>query len=702
MKGTQFGRIQLSLALLVLSSFISGCSTLATGRYFGQISPPKENVMRYVSGGEIESLDPPITNSQPDARILIALFDGLVEYHPITMEPIPGIAESWEVSPDGTEYLFHLRNNAKFSNGDPITASDFVYSLRRGFSPELASRNAYLGYSVKYSEAYNGVRSFVKDPSGTFLLKKDFEPKKEGVTEAPAEEPKADNFGADTEFHRFLDGPERLAVPSDEKERNALLEKNPKLKAAVQGKELVPVKAEDIGLEAVDDYTLRIKLFQPAPYFVGLLAHQFFRVVPRKIIEKYGNNWTRTENIVTAGAFKLAIHRPYDVLKVVRDPNNWDAANVKLDGIEFYPLDEATTMMNLYKAGSVDALYNHTVPAAWFEQISQYKAEYSLHPEVATEFYVMNVKKAPMDKIKVRQAFSLAVDREALAKFRKTIKPSVDMTPEGVFPKYEAVRDRVFAEELKKIGSSMEEWKARIFDPEKARKLLTEAGFNVSAAGDGFSCPSFPVDKTNITYNTAESNKAVAEFIQAQWKQNLGVTIPLKNMEFRTFLPLLNKVDYEGFARRGWVGDYMDPYTFLSLYYTEGNESATGWWDPKFDRMLDAANNSVDPEKRFEKLAEAEFFVMQQQVIIPLATQATSWMKKPYVKGFYPNPGTLEPWKFVYIERDPNKWTTNMSTIMKDEDPAVTAQLDQLMATQVEMEKSKAAQMPDQKTAEAK
>ena len=92
----QFGRSQMLITLLVICSFIAGCSTSATSRYFGQTTPPTGNVMRYISGGEIESLDPPITNSQPDARILIALFDGLVEYHPITMEPIPGIAESWE------------------------------------------------------------------------------------------------------------------------------------------------------------------------------------------------------------------------------------------------------------------------------------------------------------------------------------------------------------------------------------------------------------------------------------------------------------------------------------------------------------------------------------------------------------------------------------------------------------------------------
>jgi oligopeptide transport system substrate-binding protein len=639
-----------------------------------------------VTGGEIESLDPPITNSQPDARVLIALFDGLVDYNPKTMEPTPGLAESWEIGKDGTEYLFHLRHNGKFSNGDPITANDFVYSLRRGFSPELASRNASLGYYIKYAEAYNSGQSFVRDANGQFLLKKDFaEP---NPNAAPL--PEHDTLGGDTEFHRYLDSPERLYLPSDEKSRAKILDADPKLKAAVQGKEFVPVTANDIGLEAVDDYTLRIKLYQPAPFFLGLLAHQFFRVVDQKVVDKYGIAWTRPENIVTSGPFKLALHKPYDVLKVVRDPNNWDAANVHLDGIEFYPLDESTTMMNLYKAGRVDALYNHTVPAAWFEQVKQYKDEYLLFPEVATEFYVINVKRPPMDNVKVRQAFALAIDREALAEFRKTMKPLVDMTPEGIFPKYEQAREKVYSEELKKQGSSLEEWKKRVFNPEMARKVLTDAGFPVQKSGAGWSCPTFPVDKVSITYNTAESNKAVAEFVQAQWKQNLGVTVALKNMEFRTFLPMMNKVEYDGFARRGWVGDYMDPYTFLGLYYSQANEGGTGWWDPKYDKMLDDANNTTDVMARYEKLAAAEFYISQQQIVVPLGTNGTSWMKKPYVKGMYPNPGTLFPWKFVYIERDPNKWDANVDNIMKATDPAVEAQLKALTASQDQTEKAAA------------
>lgn len=667
-------------AVLLLSSFLASCSSSASSRYFGLTQPPSDNVMRYISGSEPESLDPQFVTGQPEARIMMALYEGLVEYHPITMDPIPAIAESWEIGPDGTEYLFHLRKNAKFSNGDPVTAKDFVYTFRRGLSPELAARNANLAYYLKYAEAYNSGRSFVKNSDGSFVLKQD---------DAEASRSGSGEFGPVTEFQKFINGPERLTVPSDEKARNKAFEKDTKLKDAVSGKELVPVKAEDIGIEAVDDFTVRLKLYQPAPFFLGLLGHQFFRVVHKPTIEKFGKNWVRPENIVTSGPFKVKIYRPYDKLVVEKDPNYWDTANVKLNGIEFYPVDEQTTMLNLYKAGRIDATYNHTIPAPWNEMVRQYTAEYSLHPEAAVDYYSISVKKPPMDNLKVRQALSLAIDREALAQFQKTKKPLVDFTPEGIFPKYEEARQKVYSETLKAQGSSLEEWKARIFDADKARKLLGEAGYPVQKSGDGWSCPNFPIDKVSITYNTSESNQKIAEFIQAQWKQNLGLTFPMKNMEFKTFLPYRSAVEYTGVVRNGWVGDYMDPFTFLNLFYSPSNDGATGWWDPKYDKMLDDANRETDEMKRFEKLAKAELYVMQQQIVIPLCTAGTSWVKKPYIKGMYPNPGTLHAWKFVYIERDPNKWTTNMATIMKDNDPVVSAQLEQLMASQERVKNSK-------------
>ncbi|MBV9209959.1 MAG: hypothetical protein JOZ52_04990, partial [Acidobacteria bacterium] len=221
------------------------------------------------------------------------------------------------------------------------------------------------------------------------------------------------------------------------------------------------------------------------------------------------------------------------------------------------------------------------------------------------------------------------------AKWRKIVKPLTAFSPEGIFPGYPQP-------------------KGDEFNPEQAKKLLAEAGYK-DASGN-FDPKKFPIDKVDITYNTQESNKIVAEFIQAQWKQNLGLTVPLKNMEWKTFLDMRAKVEYSGFARSGWVGDYMDPFTFLNLFYTPAGDNGTGWWDPKYVALLDEANKELDQQERYKKLAIAEKYLIDAQPVIPLYTAATNWMKKPYVKGMYPNPQTLHPWKFVYIERDPSKW----------------------------------------------
>ncbi|NJM53550.1 MAG: hypothetical protein HC846_09280 [Blastocatellia bacterium] len=203
MAHSRFSQTRLSIAVVVLSLIVNSCTSSANSRYFGKTEVPKDNVMRYISGGEIESLDPAVTNSQVDARMMLAFYEGLVDYHPKTMQPIPSIAESWEISQDGTEYVFHLRKNAKFSDGTPITAKDFVYTFRRALSPELASRSSNFGYSLKYGEAFNSGGVFVKNPDGTFLLKKDFE-------ESSAAVETHDSLGEASEAHKFLDSPERI------------------------------------------------------------------------------------------------------------------------------------------------------------------------------------------------------------------------------------------------------------------------------------------------------------------------------------------------------------------------------------------------------------------------------------------------------------------------------------------------------------
>ncbi len=724
-----FQQFRLIIAFVVLSSFLVSCSTQATSRFWGQTQAPKEQVLRYVSGSEPESLDPQVPTGQPEARVLMAFYDGLVEYHPKTMEPIPALAASWEPSKDGTEYTFYLRKNAKFSNGDPITAKDFVYTMRRALSPELAAQNAYLAYYIKYAEAYNSGKMFVKKPDGKFVAADEIAAvAREETPEAeksatrtiepgkPVEDPMATEQIAkgdtitETDFHKYINEPERLTIPGDEKSQKALFEKNPKIKAAVESGQLVEIKGEDIGVEAVDDYTFRMKLIQPAPFFIGLLGHQFFRVVHQPTIEKFGKDWTKPANIVTSGAFKLAVHKPYDEIVAVKDPGYWDAANVRLDRIEFYPLEEHTTMMNLYKSGAVDATYNHTVPAGWKEVVKQYKDEYLNFPEVSIEYYTVAVHKPPMDNITVRKAFSMAVNREALATYRKSNSPPlINFTPDNAFPKYEQAREKVYAELLKKDGITVEEWKSEVFNPKKACELFEQAGYKVREKKSDGRCivetdnsvkGYFPVEEASILYNTSESNKQVAEFIQAQWKQNLGLTLPLNNQEWKTFLKVRKDVDYKGVARAGWIGDYIDPFSFLNLFYGKNNDSSTGWHKPEFDKMLDDANKELDPMKRFEMLAAAEYFLMKDQPVIPFLTQQTNWIKKPYVKGMYPNPGTLHAWKFIYIEQDSAKWDVNVDNILKVEDPWVEQQINRLSKTQEDFQKSQETEKSNTANAE--
>ncbi len=674
MTGIVSARNLAGVVFVLVCTVFGGCSTKATTKYWGQVDVPKDNTLRYITGSEPESLDPQFVTGQPEARILIGLYDRLVEYHPKTMQPIPSMATHWEVTPDGIVYTFHLRKTGKFSNGDPITAKDFEWSFKRALSPELASRYAFLGYELKYGEQYNANKSFVKKDGKFLSEKEDGEPLESCTLEAEM----------------------CLAIAADPEGLSAIRKDDKKLAARIEGAEFIPVKADDVGIKAVDDYTLKTTLKQPAPYFVGLLTHQFFSAIHRKTIEKFGKDWIKPQNIVTSGPYKLEYWYPYDEMSIVRDPNYWDAANVKLDRIKFYPMDEQTTMMNLYKGGRVDALYNHTVPAAWNDYIKQFKDEYLLHPEVVIEYYTFSVKKKPFDNLDVRRAFSLSIDRNNLAVLRKTVKPSADFVPGGIFPEYDKARDKVFAELSKRDGLNPEHLKGRIYDPKAACEHMKKAGFTVQDVGtDKCKVTDFPLEGVELSYNTAESNKSVAEFVQSQWKQNLGITIPLKNMEFKTYLPYRSAIEYKGMARAGWVGDYMDPFTFLSQFYTETNDSSTGWWEAKYDEMLDDANKTLDPEERYEKLAAAEYFVLKDQPVIPLAVAGTSWMKKPYVKGLYPNPGTMHPWKFVYIERDRAKWDRDVENLMLGQsDPAVEAQISALMKSQKDFESSRAAAKP--------
>ncbi len=635
--------------IVALALFSVSCKVLATNsEYFGTTTPPKGNILRYVNGTEPESFDPAMSSGQPEARVFMALYEGLVEYDPKSLSAIPAIAEKWYANSDSSEFVFQLRKNARWSNGDAITARDFVYTIRRNLLPETLSRSAALAYQIKHAQEFNSGAFFVRDRNtGQFVLESDLAKEPEAEKTTPAEsaelllpvnsDPNGSSLPSpDTQFHRFMHSPPRLTLPGNEKARAKALV-DPKLQALIAGKELVRVSGEDVGVEAIDDYTLRISLTQPAPYFPGLLAYQFFRLVPRKAIEAYGSQWTDPTHIVTCGPFRLKSWKPYNEIVVERDPMYWDAANVRLDEIYFYVSLDHPTSMNLYKVGSADAVINHSVPHAWIDLIRP-KLDYMDAAEAAITYLMINVTKPPMNDLRVRRAFNMAIDRETYSKSKRTTKPLTAFTPEGIFVGYPQP-------------------KGEGFNPEEARKLLGEAGFPVTQkSGGGFECPKFPTDQVRFMFASHPTNKALAEFMQAQWKQNLGVEILLDNIESKTYMNARSKLEYKGFALGIWGADYMDPTTFLNLFATPGGDNGTGWWDKKYVDLLDEANHVLDHQKRYELLARAEKYMLDVQPVIPIETPSVNWVKKPYVKGLYPNPASLFAWKFVYIERDPTKW----------------------------------------------
>ena len=310
------GRLLRLAAALACAVALAACSAgSADSLYFGKAEPLAGQHLRYISGSEPESLDPQISSSQPDARIIMALFDGLTEYDPKTAQPIPALATSWEANEDNSVFTFHLRE-AVWSDGTPITADDFVYAIRRGLTPSLAARTAYMAYDIANAQAFNEGAVFARSRATAQFLPDTTNPN------------------------------ERLTLPGDPADREKVL-RTPAL-AAARDAEFVPVAATDVGVDAVDARTLRIRLRQPVPFVPKLVSHQFFRPVPRKAVEQWGDQWTKPGHMIVSGAFILESWRPYDAMTVKRNPAYWDGASVRLERITFYPVEDLTTMMNLY------------------------------------------------------------------------------------------------------------------------------------------------------------------------------------------------------------------------------------------------------------------------------------------------------------------------------------------------------------------
>ena len=536
-------RLVFCLGVLAVVSLLPGCGKRETLVEAGN----RTQVLHIANGTEPQDLDPDIVTGVPEFHIIMSLLEGLVTEDPVDLHPVPGVAEKWDISPDRKVYTFHLRADAKWSNGDPVTARDFLESYKRILSPSLASEYAYMHFVVKNAEAYNT----------------------NGITD----------------FNQ-------------------------------------------VGYKVIDDHTLQITLDNATPYFLSLLTHQSWYPVHIPTVAKYGdpyqrgNKWTRPGHFVGNGAFVLAKWVVNDVIEVRKSPTYWDRDRVRLNAIRFYPIESDDAEERAFRAGQLHV--TETVPLS---KIDYYKAEHpdliNIGPYLGTYFYRVNVTKPPLTDRRVRQALALAIDREGIVK---------NITRGGQLPAYNFVPPGTAG------YTSRSQFQENITT---AKRLLAEAGYP-----DGKGMP--PVE---ILYNTLESHRTIAEAIQQMWKTKLGVDARLVNEEWKVYLDAQRSLNYQ-VVRAAWIGDYVDPNSFMDMWLTGGGNNETGWSNPEYDRLIAEAARTIDPQQRLEVFQKAEAILMDEMPEIPIYFYTRLFLKRPEVRGWYPTLLDNHPYKYVYLEAD--------------------------------------------------
>jgi oligopeptide transport system substrate-binding protein len=305
---------------------------------------------------------------------------------------------------------------------------------------------------------------------------------------------------------------------------------------------------------------------------------------------------------------------------VKKNPDFWDAATVRLQQINFFPMENSDTEELAFRTGQLDI--TQTVPPT---KIDVYKREHPelihLDPYIGVYFYRCNVTKPPLNDKRVRQALALSIDREGIVKSitRGGEQPAYSFTPPkcGDYPVQPYFKTDIAA----------------------AKKLLADAGY---PDGNGF-------PRVEILFNTESTHKAIAEAIQQMWKVNLGIDVQLVNQEWKVYLDSQREMNYQ-ISRSSWIGDYIDPRTFLDMFVTDGGNNKTGWASKEYDQLISEAGMTADPQKRYGLFQKAEGVLMDEMPVIPVYFYTHKALMNPKVKGWWPNILDMHPYKYVYID----------------------------------------------------
>lgn len=382
---------------------------------------------------------------------------------------------------------------------------------------------------------------------------------------------------------------------------------------------------DQLGVKALDDKTFEVQLTTSTPYFLQLVTHYSAYPLHKATVEKYGKEWTRVENMVGNGPFKMVEWVPQSRLVVQKSQTYYDKDLIKLDAVIFYPTEDQNSAIKRYRADEIDYL-DSVAPEQLDWARENLTGEIFEVPTLSINFFGINTAIEPFkDNIKLRQALVYAIDRDVLVdKVLKSGVPAYSIVPPNV-NNYQH-----YTPDYEKLTQS-----ERVAE---AKRLYAEAGYSEEN----------PLEM-EILYNTAEVNKKVSVALAGMWQQVLGVKSTLTNKEWKVYLQDRRNKQTQIF-RAGWIGDYNDPTTFLDMFLPESDLNDVSFIDEKYVELLNAASQEIDLAKRAQILYDAEKLFTDSYSLIPLNYKTDIFLVKPRVKGWYPNVMDVYMSRYAYIE----------------------------------------------------
>ncbi len=514
-----------------LAASLLGASMLTGAAYAATVAAgdtlAADQTFTYTSIDEVTSLDPQIVEDVEGSSIVRDLFEGLLNQD-ADGNLVPGVATSYDVSDDKMTYTFHLRDNAKWSDGKPVTAGDFVYAWRRLVDPATASPYSWFGQLMAI----------------------------EGVD-------------------------------------------------AVMAGDAAP---DTLGVKALDDTTLEVKLSAPLPYFAQMVTSASTFPSPQWAVEEFGDNWTAPENIVSNGAYVLTEHVSGERIVRERNPMYWNDGETIINKVVYLIIGDENTALTRYLAGELDRT---AVPSGQYPRLKQeYPNQAASFPKLCSYYYTFNMTDSGPEAfrdVRVRQALSYALDRSVITD--KVLQggqiQAYTFTP-GATAGFN-VPDVPYA------GMTQDERNAA------AQALMADAGYGADN----------PLSFT-LLYNTSDSHKKIAIAASQLWKQNLGVSVELANEEWKTFLTDRSSQNFD-LARAGWCGDYNEASTFLDLLTTTSGYNDGKFSNAEVDALMAEAKTLADPSANYTRVEE---ILAEEMPIIPIYHYTDVYMTNANLKNW--------------------------------------------------------------------